>query len=146
MKRVLALLLFLSLSNEAIASTLVHEFKNPSFSGVGTSSHWLTIENQEATRKKAIKDKLEAELREQALEEENSILNRFMYNLQSRIYSSLAAQLTENLFNSDSPTGSLELDGNTINYERLEDTINLTIIDGSGHTTRITIPTSGFGF
>ena len=139
-------LLLLNLSNEAYASTLVHEFKNPSFSGVGASSHWLTIENQEASRKKAIQDKLEAQLREQALAEENSILNRFMYNLQSRIYSNLAAQLTQSLFSSDSPTGSLELDGNTIDYERFDDRISLTIVDSSGHRTSIVIPTAGFGF
>ena len=39
------------------ADEMVHEFKNPSFSGVGTSSHYLTIENQETNRKQAIKRK-----------------------------------------------------------------------------------------
>ena len=29
-------------------------FKNPSFSGVGTSSHYLTIDSQEMSRKEAI--------------------------------------------------------------------------------------------
>lgn len=42
------------------ADDMVHEFKNPSFSGVGTSSHYLTIENQETNRKQAIKDEIEA--------------------------------------------------------------------------------------
>ena len=28
------------------ADEMTHKFKNPSFSGVGTSSHYLTIENQ----------------------------------------------------------------------------------------------------
>ena len=34
---------------------MVHKFKNPSFSGIGTSAHYLTIENQEFTRKMTIK-------------------------------------------------------------------------------------------
>ena len=37
------------------ADELVMKFKNPSFSGVGTSSHYLTIENQEKSRKDKIK-------------------------------------------------------------------------------------------
>jgi len=35
-------------------------FKNPSFSGVGTGAHYLTVDNIEHTRKKAIVDALEA--------------------------------------------------------------------------------------
>ena len=44
----------------AYGTEIVHKFKNPSFSGQGTGSHYLTIENQESSRKKAIKDSLEA--------------------------------------------------------------------------------------
>ena len=35
-----------------LADEMTHKFKNPSFSGIGTSSHYLTIENQEFNRKK----------------------------------------------------------------------------------------------
>lgn len=38
------------------SSDIVQKFKNPSFSGVGTGIHYLTIENQEHSRKKAIED------------------------------------------------------------------------------------------
>ena len=31
-------------------------FKNPSFSGAGTGAHYLTIENQEHSRKKTIQE------------------------------------------------------------------------------------------
>ena len=33
------------------AVEIVHKFKSPSFSGIGQSSHYLTIENQEFNRK-----------------------------------------------------------------------------------------------
>ena len=39
------------------ADQLVHKFKNPSFSGTNTSSHYLTIENQEFNRKELSKRK-----------------------------------------------------------------------------------------
>ena len=38
----------------ANAGQLNHSFKSPAFSGQGYSSHVLTIENQEFSRKKAI--------------------------------------------------------------------------------------------
>ncbi len=37
------------------ADEMVHKFKSPSFSGIGTSAHYLTIENQQFNRKMTIK-------------------------------------------------------------------------------------------
>ena len=48
-------------SDPAQASSIVFQFHSPSFSGIGTSSHYLTIENLETTRKQAIKKKAEDE-------------------------------------------------------------------------------------
>ena len=47
----ISLLLVLCLSVNA--DKMTHQFKSPSFSGIGTSSHYLTIENQEFNRKEA---------------------------------------------------------------------------------------------
>jgi len=144
MKKLLILSLLL-VSQPALASELVFQFKNPSFSGQGAGAQWLTIENQEFTRKKAIQDKIEADLKAQALEEKNSILNRFMNNLQSRIYSQLAQQLTNNLFGEmGGQSGEFALEGNTIKYEKSDTEIKLVITDDAGNTTEIIIPTSGF--
>jgi len=140
-----SLLLLLLLSSPAQASEIVFQFKNPSFSGQNAGAQWLTIENQEATRKKAITDKIEAELKAQALEEKNSILNRFMNNLQSRIYSQLAQQLTNNLFGEmGGEEGEFSLEGNSIKYKKTSTEITLSITDDAGNTTEIIIPTSGF--
>ena len=146
MKKLTLTLILLSLSSQTQASEIVHQFKNPSFSGVNASAHWLTIENQEATRRKAIQDKIEAELKAKATEEKNSILNRFLNNLQSRIYSQLAAQLTANLFAGGSDSGSFVLDGNIIEYLKDGEEVSLTITDENGGVTKITIPVSGFKF
>ena len=57
----LAIFLFSLLAvNDISADEMVHKFKNPSFSGIGTSSHYLTIENQEFSRKMTIKEELKA--------------------------------------------------------------------------------------
>lgn len=127
------------------ATEIVFQFKNPSFSGNNAGAQWLTIENQETSRKKAIQDKIEADLKAQALEDKNSILNRFLNNLQSRIYSQLAQQLTNNLFGSmGGQSGMFTLEGNQIRYEKSDTEIKLTITDDAGNTTEIIIPTSGF--
>ena len=140
------LLISLLLATPLKASELTFQFKNPSFSGNGAGAQWLTIENQESSRRKTIQDKIEADLKAKATEEKNSILNRFMNNLQSRIYSQLAAQLTTNLFSSKAETGTFNLDGNKINYEKTLDSIKLTITDADGTVTEITVPLSGFSF
>ena len=41
-------------SDPAEASQLTFQFHSPSFSGVGQSSHYLTVENLEKSRKDAI--------------------------------------------------------------------------------------------
>jgi hypothetical protein len=42
------------------ADEIKFQFKSPSFSGVGTSSHYLTIENQEYTRAEALRAEIQA--------------------------------------------------------------------------------------
>lgn len=145
MKKLLILSL-LTLSQPALANDITFKFKNPSFNGEGAGAHWLTIENQEFTRKQEIRDKIEEELRAAAAEEKNSFLNRFLNNLQSRIYSRLAAQLTDNLFASEATEGMLELEGSLIRYRQDEDQLILTITQPDGSVTEIIIPMSGFSF
>lgn len=138
-------LLLLLVCSPVQANEIVHQFKNPSFSGINTGAQWLTIENQETLRKKAIQDKIEAELKAKALEEKNSILNRFLNNLQSRIYSQLAQQLTNNLFGENGgESGEFTLEGNVIKYEKTDTEIKLVIVDDNGNQTEIIVPTSGF--
>ena len=80
------------------ADTITHKFKSPSFSGVGTSSHYLTIENQQYTRKLTIKEEIKALQDEIEREKENSTLARFLRNLQSRVFAEISRNLVANLF------------------------------------------------
>ena len=129
------------------ADEMTHSFKNPSFSGVGTSSHYLTIENQEFNRKQAIKDEIKAYQEELEREADNTTLARFIRNLESRIYAQLSRQLVDNLFGETANTsGTLELEGNTIEYSTDGDYITLIITDQDGNTTEITLPIGDFSF
>ena len=47
-------LILILISPILISDEIVQKFKNPSFSGQGTSAHYLTIENQEKSRKEKI--------------------------------------------------------------------------------------------
>ena len=131
------------------ADQIVHGFKNPSFSGVGTSSHYLTIENQEFNRKENIKAELKAYKEQLKRDAENTTLARFIRNLESRIYAQLSRQLVDALFGDTPQTqGIIELMGNTIEYSVSEDgtMITLKITDPDGNTTEITVPIGSFTF
>ena len=129
------------------ADEMVHQFKSPSFSGVGTSSHYLTIENQQFNRKQAIADEIKAYQDELEREKDNTTLARFIRNLESRIYAQLSRQLVDNLFGeTPSESGVLELEGNTIEYNVDGDFITLVITDSDGNTTEITLPIGSFAF
>ena len=129
------------------ADEMVHKFKSPSFSGVGTSAHYLTIENQMHTRKMTLKAEIKALQDEIERDKENTTLARFIRNLESRIYAQLSRQLVENLFGeTPSDSGVLELEGNNIEYNVLDGIITLTITDSNGEQTIISLPVGNFTF
>lgn len=144
---ILAMLSFLFLVSVVNADEMTHKFKNPSFSGVGTSSHYLTIENQEFNRKEAIREEIKAYQEDLEREAENTTLARFIRNLESRIYAQLSRQLVDSLFGETaSDFGTLELEGNTIEYRVEDDKVTLIITDEEGNTTEITVPLGSFTF
>ncbi len=153
MKKIITLILLLS-PLTTHSSQLQFGFKNPSFSGVGTGSHYLTIENQEHSRKKSIEDALEAAQKAAEREADNTTLAKFIRNLESRIYAQLSKQLVDNMFsNEDAVTfGSFTLEGSVVSYQVMtnendEEYIEMRIIDTEGTETIIEIPigTGNFG-
>ena len=126
---------------------MVHKFKSPSFSGQGTSSHYLTIENQEFSRKESIREEIKALIEELEREEENTTLARFVRNFESRVFAQISRNLVESLFGeTPSQFGTLELEGNTIEYKVEDDKVTLTITDEEGNITEITVPLGSFTF
>ena len=134
----IALLLLIS-SN--VYAEQVFQFKSPSFSGIGYSSHVQTIENTETSRKKAIEDaKLQA-AKDAAAAAKNTNLQKFLNNFESRVYAQLSTQLVNNLFGENPQnSGTVTIEGNTIVYTKTADQISMTVTDATGNITQIQIP------
>ncbi len=152
-KKIILLICVLALANIVLISLTLNademsfKFKNPSFSGQGTSAHYLTIENQEFNRKEDLKAEIKAYQEELEREANNTTLARFIRNLESRIYAQLSRQLVDNLFGEiQQEQGILELEGNTIEYSVDGDYITLKITDEEGNETIITLPIGDFSF
>jgi len=132
----------------AYGDEIKFQFKSPSFSGVGTSSHYLTIDSQEMTRKEAIEAEIKALREEAEREAENSTLARFIRNFESRVYAQLSRQLVDQLFGENPASeGSFMLFDNLITWTSDGVSITMTIFnEATGETTEITIPIGDFGF
>ena len=87
---VISIILIIAVFSQNVkADEMVHKFKSPSFSGIGASAHYLTIENQQFNRKQALKAEIKALQDEIERDKEKTTLARFIRNLQSRIYAQL---------------------------------------------------------
>lgn len=132
--------------SHAIAAPLEHQFNSPSFSGVNQSSHYLTIENQETSRKDALKQEEEDAAKQAQRDADNTTQAKFIRNVESRIYSTLSRQIVEEMFGENpSDEGSFEVDGTGITYVKDNDEVELTITDEYGKVTVITVPLGDFG-
>lgn len=139
--------LLLLLTASMYASDMVFAFKSPAFNGVNFSAHVMTQENLARTRKQAIKDIAKNEAEMAKAQAQNTPLNTFINNLQARIYSQLAAQVTDQIFNATGQTfGIINLQGGaSITWTRTGDFATLYIFDpANGNTTQITVPVGSF--
>ena len=135
------------LSFPASATDLTFQFNSPSFNGIGQSAHYLTIDEQERTRKAAILEEIESKADQLLRDQENTTLAKFVRNLESRIFSQLSRDLAESLFNSETggSGGVFDLEGNQISFINTGTEIILTVADTDGGITEIRIPVGSFG-
>ena len=147
-----SVLLFLFVALTAIgatASEIPWTFKSPAFHyGNGYSSHVLSVEQLQFNRKKELEDQRKSELARLERELENTTLNKFIKNVESRIYATLSKQMVDAMFaeciTSCATTGTAEIEGSEITWTKDSTTgeITLTVISDDG-TTTITIPGAG---
>ena len=141
------ILISLLLINSANATELVQQFNSPAFSGNGYSTHVLTIEQIEATRKQKIKDEQKAIEAKAELAAKQTNLAKFLVNVESRIYAQLSKQLADAMFADGSATsGTLDFEGTNISWVKDTQNVTLTIIETSGNRTDITVPIASFAF
>ena len=155
-KRVVAFLVLLPL-NLLAAPLADYSFKSPAFNGSGYSSHVLTIENQEYTRQKAWRDQVQAALDKAAADKQNSNLQKFLNNLESRIYAQISQNLATSMFantgscsttasSAGSPCGSFDFEGNNITWWKTTSSVVMRVTDLAGTPTTVEIPLSQFQF
>jgi len=145
-KTILCVLMFMS-SNGAAAPLADFGFKSPSFNGVGYSSHVLTIENQEFTRKVQLQKDIQSAIDRAAADAKNTNLQKFLNNLESRIYAQISQNLATAMFaQGGSNNGSLNFEGNTIAWTKDSSNVYLTVTDTVGNQTQITVPLGQFVF
>ena len=129
------------------SAQLVHQFNSPAFSGQGYSSHVLTIEQLEATRKKTLADAEKSAQEKIARDARNTNLAKFLVNVESRIYAQLSKQLADAMFAEGGATdGTMDFQGTTISWVKSGSDVTLTITEASGNRTDITVPLASFSF
>jgi hypothetical protein len=138
------------LISKPVAAELTWGFKSPAFHyGNGYSSHVLSVEQLQFNRKKDLQDEANAEAKRLERELENTTLNKFIKNVESRIYATLSKQMVDSMFtdcgSSCANSGTAEIEGSQISWAKDTTTgaITLTIVEEDGSTTTIEIPGSG---
>ena len=141
MNRCTIIVLSILLSSNALATELQFGFKSPAFSGVGYSSHVLTIENLEATRRKQIDDDIKAAASKAASDAKNTNLAKFINNLESRVYATLSQKIAEQLFADNGATsGTFSIATNNVQWSSDGSQITLRITDAVGSVTEVVVP------
>ena len=156
----IALGVWLTLAVSSASAELVQQFKNPAFNGQGWSSHALTIDSIEKSRKDSIEADRKAAIAKAETDLLNTPLNRFMGLFQSQVYAQLATQLSNNLFQNkcaaadggtipgcvNPSTGNFLLDGNTVTWTKSNTNVVLTVVDAKGNVTTVAVPIASFSF
>ena len=147
MKKSLILMAIFAWFTAAPASELTFDFDSPSFSGNGKSSHYLTIENIEKTRKDAIDAQIKADAEKLKTEAKNTAIAKFKANIEARFYTALAKQITDNVFGTDglqqdSGTFTSPVGGETVVWTTPSGTGNVvvTVTEEDGTVTTFTMP------
>ena len=139
MRIILTVLVWFFMFSSTFASELGFKFHSPSFSGNGKSSHYLTIENIEKTRKDAIKAAEKAAADKVIADAKNTAVAKFKANIEARFYTALAKQITDNVFGSD----GLQQDSGTFTSPIGDEVVTWTTPSGTGNVVITVTETDG---
>ena len=163
MKKVMVILITIILTTICQASELTFGFKNPAFSGVGYSTHVLSIEQLQFQREQGVADDKTAAEKAAARAAGNTTLAKFVTNVESRIFANLSKQMVDNMFGTNCTPDDDEIpdieecpddgeatlpDGSIVRWIRDDTakTITLTVIDAAGGITELIVPIGDFKF
>ena len=126
---------FMLTASPALAQELMYQPVNPSFGGDSfNSAHLIGIANAQNDYKDP-----------KSASKENSQMDQFVRQLQSRLLSSLAAQVNDAIFGANpQESGTITFGDQVITFQRGIDSVQLTIEDlVAGTRTEISIPLLG---
>jgi hypothetical protein len=131
-----------------------YTFKSPAFNGSGYSSHVLTIENQEYTRQKAVRDQIQAALDKAKSDAANTNMSKFLSNLESRIYAQVSQNLAAAMFkDGGSDHGTFVMSRDTkgvpltwMDWSKTLEGIQVTVNQPGQLPTTILVPLGQFQF
>lgn len=144
-------------SSLASAGQLDYNFSSPAFNGIGYGTYELSLKQMQE------QNKANYDAQQQALKQaaESAAMNtpqaQFVSNLQSRIYSQLALNITNTLFGTTGQPscgancgGQMSVGGNTITWSlnNANQTINIRIVNDNNPSqyTNMTVPVGTFQF
>jgi hypothetical protein len=160
-KPLIAAVVWLTLGLTSAHAELVHQFKNPTFSGQGWASQVLTVEQMRQSAQASKDSKAAGEKAAAEAAAANTPLARFMNLFTGQVYSQLATQLTNNLFKecvgaTCSKGEFMVTETQKIIWTKLENNVTLNVYDGkivngkfvpnASPTQSITVPISSFNF
>ena len=141
------------LIHTSTASELTHKFGNPAFSKEGYSQHALSIEQLQYTRENDRQKDIKSALSQAERDEKNKTINKFIANVESRIYANLSKQLVDNMFGTSctshcATSGTATVEGSQIYWvkDSSTDIISLTITDATGTVSTLSVPVGDFTF
>jgi hypothetical protein len=149
-----ALLALLAVCTITQSSELVHNFNSPAFSGLGYSSHVLTIYQLEQQQKEKNRAEAAASSAEALRIEANKPQNKFKANLESKIYNEIATKVSQSLFNGtcSQDTGSCgniaNLAGNSVEWtvDSGMITIRVTNLTDPSQDLTMSMPVATFSY
>ena len=153
MRKITTTVLMCLVATTVYAGELTHNFKNPSFSGQGYSTHVLTIHQLEQQRKDKNKEDAQAAIDKAEREAKSTNMYKFKNNLESRIYAQLSKNIADSLFGEggdivDGQWAESETPfGDTIKWKRENGVIYVEIYDSNGDlASEFETPVGDFAF
>ena len=105
------------------------------------------MENETYQRQQAINQALLAAKQQAQTNAQNTPVNQFLANLESRIYAQISQNLATAMFAPGAATsGSMNFQGNNIFWQNTGSTINLQVTDTLGNVTSVAVPLGQFTF
>lgn len=168
--------ILLLISSNIFASEITQQFKDPSFNGIGWSSHMFTVYQTTQAAKQSIANNQAQNASIASSTAANTPAAKFMTLFQSQIYSQLATQLSNSLFSTcttgtgeaipgctpNQYNGHMVIDvstGTSLDWQKLDASGNMVSstngllatqvqlnINGTGTNTSVTVPIASFAF